>query len=320
LLSPSRRKGARQQLSFAEEDEEDEYEAALNKSMARASLNESRAAAASLRASILADARSPLRPEQRIAELERSLAIERSLTTHYSSPSSRALALERSLAVERSLTSPDRCIMQGCSLPKYGRHYCSMHANPSPSRQREPLPVRSSPAQGSPARLSRSMASPNRSAILGSTLNESIAETKNAHETTFESMRQRLALHPSFTLLNAFKHLDQQGNGFITIGEVRRCMTDAGYFCTPEELECCIRLFDTNGDGRVSYAEFISKMMPTEAVYSELVSSPSAGGIRAERRLSIPAQLDLAKALKERMEAELQVEDMNRTQMYAWNN
>ena len=89
--------------------------------------------------------------------------------------------------------------------------------------------------------------------------------------------------------------------------------------CTAEELETCVRLFDSNGDGRVSYSEFISKMMPTEAVYSELVSSPSAGGIRAERRLSIPAQLDLAKALKQRIDVEKQFDQLNRSKMYSWS-
>ncbi len=145
------------------------------------------------------------------------------------------------------------------------------------------------------------------------------SEIKKELDSEFESMRQRLALHPSYTLLNAFKHLDSSGRGYISIAELRSCLTDAGYYCTPDELELCVKLFDTNGDGRISYAEFISKMMPTEAVYSELVASPSAGGIRAERRLSIPAQMDLAKALKQRIEQEKQVDQLNRSQMYSWS-
>jgi Ca2+-binding EF-hand superfamily protein len=172
----------------------------------------------------------------------------------------------------------------------------------SPARTMARTPSRSSPAPRSPS------------------IQDAVVDAKVQLESEFESLRQRLALHPSFTLLNAFKHLDSNNNGFISIGELRRCLTDAGYFPTPDELECCVRLFDSNGDGRISYAEFISKMMPTEAVYSELVSSPSAGGIRAERRLSIPCQLDLAKTLKARIEQEKEMEQINRTQMYAWNN
>lgn len=159
------------------------------------------------------------------------------------------------------------------------------------------------------------MASPSR----GNITQVHAAEVKKDLDGEFESMRQRLALHPSYTLLNAFKHLDTQNRGYISISELRACLSDAGYYCTSDELELCVKLFDSNGDGRISYAEFISKMMPTEAVYSELVASPSAGGIRAERRLSIPAQLDLAKALKQRIDQEKQVDQLNRTQMYSWS-
>jgi Ca2+-binding EF-hand superfamily protein len=185
----------------------------------------------------------------------------------------------------------------------------------SPSRSRL-----STSSYRSPSRTSARSSPAPRRAPRSPSVAEVVVDAKRELEAEFEAMRQRLALHPSFTLLNAFKHLDNNNNGFITIGELRRCLSDAGYFVTPDELETCVRLFDSNGDGRISYAEFISKMMPTEAVYSELVSSPSAGGLRAERRLSIPAQLDLAKAIKTRIDQEKELEQINRTQMYSWNN
>jgi Ca2+-binding EF-hand superfamily protein len=196
--------------------------------------------------------------------------------------------------------------------------------NDSARSNRVHEPVRS-PQRGNSLNTSRALvqasSTPNSRQIVRSP--EPAADiTANARrqlEAEFEIMRQKLALHPSFTLLNAFKHLDSQNHGYISIGELKRCMGGAGYFCTPEELEMCIRLFDTNGDGKISYAEFISKMMPSEAVYSELVSSPSAGGIRAERRLSIPAQLDLARALKQRIDQEAQLDEISRRQMYSWS-
>lgn len=256
----SPRDSSRQQLSFdGVEDEGDNQLVPFNQSMNNMSLNNS----------FDRTARTPTRSSP-----------SRSMVSSRGSPSRAALAV----------LSPQRCIVANCHLPKYGRHYCSLHSNiASPARN---------PAPEVAAEVS--------------------VEIKRELETDFESMRQRLALHPSYTLLNAFKHLDTLNHGYISIQQMRRCLTDAGYYTTPEELELCVKLFDTNGDGRISYAEFISKMMPTEAVYSELVSSPSAGGIRAERRLSIPAQLDLAKALKQRIDQEKQVEQLSRTQMYSW--
>lgn len=252
---------SRQQLSFDDvQDEDDNQMVPFNQSVNNLSLNDS--------------SRSVRTPSRSRSSPNRS-------ALSVSSPSRAALAV----------LSPERCIVANCHLPKYGRHYCTLHANiASPARN---------PAPHVAAEVS--------------------TEIKKELEGDFEAMRQRLALHPSYTLLNAFKHLDSHNQGFISIGELRRCLSDAGYFVTPDELELCVKLFDTNGDGRVSYAEFISKMMPTEAVYSELVSSPSAGGIRAERRLSIPAQLDLAKALKQRIDQEKQVEQLNKTQMYSWD-
>lgn len=251
----SPRDTSRQQLSFDNvADEEDNQLVPFNQSFNNMSMNDR---------TVRTPTRSPNRSVMR------------------GSPSRAALAV----------LSPERCIVANCHLPKYGRHYCSLHSNiASPARN---------PAPDVAAEVS--------------------VEIKRELETDFESMRQRLALHPSYTLLNAFKHLDSNNMGYISIQQLRRCLTDAGYYVTPDELELCVRLFDSNGDGRISYAEFISKMMPTEAVYSELVSSPSAGGIRAERRLSIPAQLDLAKALKQRIDQEKQVDQLNRTQMYSWD-
>lgn len=147
-----------------------------------------------------------------------------------------------------------------------------------------------------------------------------VPEAKVDLEGEIEAMRQRLAMHPSFTLLNAFKHLDVNNKGYITISELKRALTDAGHFVTRDELASCVRLFDTNGDGRISYSEFIAKMMPTESIYSELVSSPSAGGIRYERRLSIPAQLDLANALKQRIDQQNDLNELDVSKMYAWED
>lgn len=122
----------------------------------------------------------------------------------------------------------------------------------------------------------------------------------------FEQLRQKLALHQSYTLVHAFEFIDKDNSGFITIDELAAAMANAGYPLATHELAAIMRLFDKDHDGRVSYAEFVSKMMPSDATYSGLVTSSSARHLEAvahpqrrkSRLLSIGAQLDLAKTLK----------------------
>ena len=54
---------------------------------------------------------------------------------------------------------------------------------------------------------------------------------------------------------------DKNGDGFISVDELRHVMTSLGEPMTIEEAEECIREVDTDGDGRVNYEEFIQMMM-----------------------------------------------------------
>ena len=54
---------------------------------------------------------------------------------------------------------------------------------------------------------------------------------------------------------------DKNGDGFISVDELRHVMTNLGEQMSIEEAEECIREVDQDGDGRVNYEEFIQMMM-----------------------------------------------------------
>nr|XP_034326667.1 calmodulin, flagellar-like [Crassostrea gigas] len=61
----------------------------------------------------------------------------------------------------------------------------------------------------------------------------------------------------------AFIVFDRDGNGFITAAELRHTIQKTGDKLTDDEVDEMIRAADIDGDGQVSYNEFV-KMMMTE--------------------------------------------------------
>ncbi len=93
-------------------------------------------------------------------------------------------------------------------------------------------------------------------------------------ERELERMRRRLALHPSFNLLSAFHHFDTTRTGYITASELDHVLIKSGGVrLTPIELRQLVRLFDRDGDGRISYSDFIRKLMPKDDRYCDLVTN-----------------------------------------------
>ncbi|XP_010899308.1 calcium-binding protein 5b [Esox lucius] len=62
-------------------------------------------------------------------------------------------------------------------------------------------------------------------------------------------------------LKDAFKEFDMDGDGSITIDELRLAMTKLlGYQVNRREIEAVIREADNNGDGTVDFEEFVKMM------------------------------------------------------------
>merc|ERR1712146_257861 len=59
----------------------------------------------------------------------------------------------------------------------------------------------------------------------------------------------------------AFRVFDKDGNGFISVAELRHVMTNLGEKLTDEEVDEMIREADVDGDGQINYEEFVKMMM-----------------------------------------------------------
>lgn len=59
----------------------------------------------------------------------------------------------------------------------------------------------------------------------------------------------------------AFRVLDKDMNGFITAAEIRHVMNKLGEKLTDEEVKEMILIGDIDGDGQMSFDEFVKVMM-----------------------------------------------------------
>ena len=53
---------------------------------------------------------------------------------------------------------------------------------------------------------------------------------------------------------------DKDGDGFISAAELKQTMTDLGQELTDEEVDEMMREADIDGDGQVSFEEFVTMM------------------------------------------------------------
>ncbi|CAL8090070.1 unnamed protein product [Calicophoron daubneyi] len=55
----------------------------------------------------------------------------------------------------------------------------------------------------------------------------------------------------------AFKHMDKDGSGFLSKGEIRELLEETGFVnCTEEDIQTWMDSVDGDGDQKISYAEF----------------------------------------------------------------
>ncbi|XP_076442970.1 calmodulin-like [Babylonia areolata] len=69
--------------------------------------------------------------------------------------------------------------------------------------------------------------------------------------------RRTLDAETTEQLQEAFRVLDKDGDGYLTVGELRQAMTTRGDRMSQEEVEDMMRQLDLQGHGRVSCEDFV---------------------------------------------------------------
>ena len=62
---------------------------------------------------------------------------------------------------------------------------------------------------------------------------------------------------------------DKEGNGFISVAELRHVMTNLGKKLTDEEVEEMIREADIDGDGQVNYEGVYNLTITTSSIFDK---------------------------------------------------
>jgi hypothetical protein len=71
-----------------------------------------------------------------------------------------------------------------------------------------------------------------------------------------ESLRQRLSQSHSFNTYDAFKDIDIDNNGFITLDEFEKTLRNHNIAVSRADLNALMDIYDRRRDGRVSYTDF----------------------------------------------------------------
>jgi Ca2+-binding EF-hand superfamily protein len=66
---------------------------------------------------------------------------------------------------------------------------------------------------------------------------------------------------PEGEIRRAFDAFDKNGDGLVSIGELLQLMEQVGQRLSRKEAENALRRGDTDGDGQLSFDEFIAFMM-----------------------------------------------------------
>lgn len=81
-------------------------------------------------------------------------------------------------------------------------------------------------------------------------------------EESGELLRKRLSRRPDFNVHDAFSTLDRDANGYLSRAEFSHLLAESGFYATEAEITLLMNRYDTNRNGRVSYAEFMEEIIP----------------------------------------------------------
>ena len=73
-------------------------------------------------------------------------------------------------------------------------------------------------------------------------------------------LKEFLALVAREEIREAFCEFDEDGNGFISVEELRHAMTNLGESLSEKDIKEWVKKADIDGDGQVDYKEFVKMM------------------------------------------------------------
>jgi len=73
-------------------------------------------------------------------------------------------------------------------------------------------------------------------------------------------MRQVSHENPEQEMWDAFCKIDADKSGYIDRDELKQLMISLGQKMTEDQIDAMVEEVDTNGDGKISYSEFVSMM------------------------------------------------------------
>jgi len=82
------------------------------------------------------------------------------------------------------------------------------------------------------------------------------------NEVEAESQRQNLSRRPYFSIHDAFKTLDSNNDGYITMEEFREILDDYGIFATQRDVLNLMKRYDKGHRGKISYSDFVQETAP----------------------------------------------------------
>lgn len=81
-------------------------------------------------------------------------------------------------------------------------------------------------------------------------------------ERACEVLRVALRKRSYFNIKHAFSFMDQDIDGYLIVDDIREFLANNGFFATERELQGIMHKCDKDGDGRISFNEFVDEFSP----------------------------------------------------------
>ena len=98
-------------------------------------------------------------------------------------------------------------------------------------------------------------------------------------EEVLKRLQKEINSVPNSSLMRAFQSVDKDKNGYLEAAEFAKCLAQFKITLPPAALQALVSMFDVNGDGGISYAEFNAMMTGNTGMQDGLREAPSYGSI-----------------------------------------